>query len=147
MIVFNPISINNLRNGEAYKNVIDYFPFSKKYIDSYEFGDKKYEWFFITDDSLRTDVEKNTWLGIVCLTENKYVLEDNLHLSVIEVASPIKGLNIGTRILNRIIDIGVKNYYNTLTLQIQDKELLKFYVRFGFTKDDNLEGDTYILYL
>lgn len=148
MIKLNSIKINDIiGNRVTYGNIDTYFPFSKKYIDSPEFQNEKYEWFYITNDEFRNKEEQNTWIGLVCLTENKYVPSDNLHLSVIEVASPILGLNIGTEILDRIIDIARDNNYKTLTLQIQDANLIKFYVRFGFAYDNIGGRDVYVLYL
>ena len=137
MVNFNPIKAQVLVN--KIDSISQYFPFSADYIECPEFQNERYEWFYITDDSFSTEAERDTWLGLVCVTENKYLGGQNIHLSVLEVASPLRGLNIGTSITDRFIDIARKSGYDTLSLQVRNRDLLKFYRRFGF-RDLILQG-------
>ena len=137
MVNFNPVQAQTLLNKIT--SISGYFPFSLDYINCPEFRSEKYEWFYITDDSFSSEEERQTWLGLVCVTENKFLAGSNLHLSVLEVASPLKGLNIGTSIVDRLIDIARKSGYDLLSLQVRDRDLLQFYRRFGF-RDVVLQG-------
>lgn len=137
MINFNPIQADVLFN--QIDKFSRYFPFAVDYIECPEFRTEKYEWFFITDDSFSTTEERETWLGLVCVTENKYLGGQNIHLSVLEVAEPLRNLNIGTSIVDRFIDISRRSGYETLSLQVRNRDLLRFYRRFGF-RDVVLRG-------
>ena len=137
MINFNPIQAETLlRDINRFST---YFPFSVDYIECPEFRTERYEWFYITDDSFRTEEERTTWLGLICVTENKYLGGENIHLSVLEVAEPLRSLNIGTSIVDRFIDISRKSGYDKLSLQVRNRDLMRFYRRFGF-RDVVLKG-------
>lgn len=137
MLKLNKISPIELRNSDSIETL---FPLASMYLLDPLFIQPKYEWFYITDDRFSTDEERNTWLGLICLTEDKFIYGDNLHLSVLEVAEPIHNLGVGTSIVNMIIDVAMKNYYKTLTLQLRDSSLESFYERFGFKKNQNNGG-------
>lgn len=148
MIYLNSINPLNIISDNGFNQYVqEYFPLSKTYLSNDEFIQEKYEWFFITDDMFSREEEREAWLGMICVTEDKFIKKDNLHLSVLEVANPIRGLNIGTRIVSSLIDIARKNGYTTLSLQIQNPELLKFYIRFGFAYENVGGHDVYVLYL
>lgn len=129
--------------AEELKNVSglqDVFPFSYKYLCNPEYLQEKYEWYYITDDQFNDPEERETWLALISVTEDKYIYGDNLHLSVIEVASPIRGMRVGTRVINKLMEIALDNNYTTLTLHIKDPALTSFYERFGFREVQNLGG-------
>lgn len=129
--------------AEELKNVSglqDVFPFSYKYLCNPEYLQEKYEWYYITDDQFNDPEERETWLALICVTEDKYIYGDNLHLSVIEVASPIRGMCVGTRVINKLMEIALDNNYTTLTLHVKDPALTSFYERFGFREVQNLGG-------
>lgn len=130
----NPLELKSV-NG-----LQDVFPFSVMYLNDTEFVQDKYEWYYVTDDQFNDPEERETWLALICVTEDKYIYGDNLHLSVIEVASPIRGMCVGTRVINRLIEIALANNYTTLTLHIKDPNLTSFYERFGFREVQNLGG-------
>ena len=73
MIELNSITANELLNTADFTSL---FPMSFEYLDPNGkaktlYHSDMYEWFFITD----TDYEKydsNLWLGLFCITENKY---------------------------------------------------------------------------
>lgn len=127
------------------KNSNFFFPLVTEYLTSGKWSDEywhdNYEWFYITDDSFESEEAKHTWIGIVCLTEARF--ENNLHLSVFEVAKPIRGLSIGTEIMDYLIDLGMKNHYRTMSLQVREPSLISFYKRFGFRQ----EGQYFMLKL
>lgn len=133
MILFNPISAEDLYKQS--KNISEVFPFAWEYINSSVFRQDRYEWFYITDDSLSTEDARNTWIGLVCVTENKYYTNGNLHLSVLEVAEPLRGLHFGTAIMDKLIDIARNSNYVSFTLQARTPDLVGFYRRFEFRTD------------
>lgn len=130
------IELNKVENSELLKvkGLQDVFPFAARYISSPEYQQQKYEWYYITDNGFNTPEERSTWIGLICVTDDKYIYGDNLHLSVLEVATPIRGLSIGTRIVDRLIDIARENEYKILTLHMKEDSLIGFYSRFGFKK-------------
>lgn len=137
MIQLNIINAEELKNSDEVKSV---FPFSCKYLENPEYCQKKYEWYYITDNFFNDPAEREAWLGLICVTEDKFIYGDNLHLSVIEVAEPIRGLSVGTKIIDRLIDVARQNEYTTLTLHCKNDDLLGFYNRFGFEEVRNDGG-------
>ena len=103
--------------------------------DDYYFQDK-FEWFLVTDDKYKNESERKTILAIICVTDEWFEkLENDFHLSVFEVATPIRNIGIGTRILDSLIDLAIKYHYNTMSLQVREKGLIPFYTRFGFHEE------------
>ena len=103
--------------------------------DDYYFQDK-FEWFLVTDDKYKNESERKTILAIICVTDEWFEkLENDFHLSVFEVATPIRHIGIGTRILDSLIDLAIKYHYNTMSLQVREKGLIPFYTRFGFHEE------------
>ena len=137
LTIVNPTELKNMRDLQ------EIFPFSYKYLCNPEYLQDKYEWYYVTDDQFSDPGEREAWLALVCVTEDKYIYGDNLHLSVIEVAAPIQGMCVGTRVINKLIDIALANNYSTLTLHIKDPKLTSFYERFGFKEVQNLGGLTF----
>lgn len=140
MIYLNEIKATELKSTPGFEEI---FPFSLQYLNNAEFCQSKYEWYYITDDQFNDPKERETWLAIICVTEDKYIYGDNLHLSVIEVAEPLQGLYIGTKVIDKLIDVARQNQYTTLTLHIKDKKLESFYKRFGFEEVRNDGGMTF----
>ena len=84
----------------------------------------------------KNESERKTILAIICVTDEWFEkLENDFHLSVFEVATPIRNIGIGTRILDSIIDLAIKYHYNTMSLQVREKGLIPFYTRFGFHEE------------
>lgn len=129
-----PLELKNVSGLE------EVFPFSYKYLCNIEYLQDKYEWYYVTDDQFNDPEERETWLALICVTEDKYIHGDNLHLSVIEVASPIQGMRVGTRVINRLMEVALDNNYTTLTLHVKNPDLAPFYERFGFKEVQNLGG-------
>lgn len=97
---------------------------------------EKFEWFLVTDDKYKNESERKTILAIICVSDEWYErLENDFHLSVFEVATPIRNVGIGTRILDSLIDLAIKYHYNTMSLQVREKSLIPFYTRFGFHEE------------
>lgn len=141
MIELNHIKTEDLLKISGLESI---FPFSMIYLNELEFRMPKYEWFYITDSGFNTPEERATWIGLICVTEDKYIYGENLHLSVLEVAKPLRGLTIGTKIVNKLIDVSRENLYTTLSLCVKnDKDdrddLIRFYKRFGF-QEQNVQG-------
>lgn len=130
----------NPKELKTVSGLSEVFPFSLQYLSKPEYVQDKYEWYYITDDQFNDPEERETWLALICVTEDKYIYGDNLHLSVIEVASPIQGMNVGTRVINKLIEVALQNNYTTLTLHIKNPELTSFYERFGFEEVRNDGG-------
>lgn len=144
MLNFAPISAEQISETE---NIEKLFPMVMEYLDKSgpwgeTYWNEDYEWFVVCDDSFETESERKTWLSIVCLTEKRF--ENNLHLSVFEIAAPLHSLGLGTKVMSSIIDIGLKNHYGTLTLQVRNPKLVKFYQRFGF-KPEIVNGTNYFV--
>ena len=147
MIQLNPISPEKLVNTP---NISQIFPLAMEYLTSGKWGDTywqpQYEWFYITDNSYEDFAAQRTWLGIICVTdESNIIFQGEMHLSVLEVAKPIKGMGIGTEIVDRLIDIAMECNYECMTLQIRNPNLAHFYERFGFKYQVINEVPMYVL--
>ena len=133
MIHLNQITPNEII---SFQDVDKIFPMSvNDYLKRGDtFFDNKYEWFFVTNDKYKTDAERKTMISLICLTENWWdeYLENDLHISVFEVAAPIKNMGIGTEIMDYIIDMAVKYHYSSISLQVREPNLKHFYTKFGF---------------
>lgn len=140
MLNLTQVFPKDLKNLSGFQEL---FPFSYHYLCNPEFVQDKYEWYYITDDQFNDPEEREAWLAMICVTEDKYIYGDNLHLSVIEVASPIQGMNIGTRVINKLMEVALQNNYKTLTLHVKDPNLKSFYERFGFEEVTNDGGLTF----
>ena len=115
--LFPMVSLDYLKRGDCY-------------------FDEKFEWFLVTDDKYKNESERKTILAIICVTEDWYDnLQNDFHLSVFEVATPIRNIGIGTRILDHLIDLAVKFHYKTMSLQVRENNLIPFYKRFGFHEE------------
>lgn len=144
MIVLTPISPQQITETP---NISELFPLAMEYLTSGKWDDTywqdDYEWFVLTDDELQTDAERHTWLGLMCVTEKRF--EGGLHLSVFEVAKPIRRLGMGTKLLSRLIDVCLQQHYEFLTLQIREPQLIQFYKRFGFHPEKVCNITYYVL--
>lgn len=140
MLNLTQVNAKELKNVSGISEV---FPFSYQYLCNPEYCQEKYEWYYITDDQFNTQEERETWLALICVTEDKLIYGDNLHLSVIEVALPIQGMQVGTRVVNKLIEIALQNNYKTLTLHAKSERLKGFYERFGFEEVRNDGGLTF----
>ena len=108
-------------------------------INSIILKDKKYlPWLYFTISNMKETIEMfgNTGTTMTNLSKGKFEkLENDFHLSVFEVATPIRNIGIGTRILDSLIDLAIKYHYNTMSLQVREKGLIPFYTRFGFHEE------------
>lgn len=146
MIIFNPIEPQQIIDTP---NISELFPMVVEYLNSGKWGKtywgEDYEWFVLTDDELETDTLRRTWLGIICVTEKRF--SGGLHLSIFEVAKPIRRLGMGTKLLSKLIDVCLQNKYEMLTLQVREPGLIGFYKRFGFHPEQVDKNIYYVLNL
>lgn len=135
MIQLIPITANEILQLDEVETLfpmvsLDYLKRGDYYFD------EKFEWFLVTDDKYKTESERKTILAIICVTDSWHTnLDNDFHLSVFEVASPIRHFGIGTRILDSLIDTAIKYHYKTMSLQVREKSLSPFYTRFGFHEE------------
>ena len=96
-----------------------------------DYFSEDYHWYECFDETYdqTLDINNGAPLGIVCLTEKKW-LPLSLHLSVIETLR--KGNGDGTKIMDWIIGFGKLQRYKSMTLQAHSDDLIRFYDRFGF---------------
>lgn len=146
MIILNPIDAKQITETP---NISELFPLAMEYLTSGKWGEEywkdDYEWFVLTDDELDSDALRHTWLGLICVTEKRF--EGGLHLSIFEVAKPIRRLGMGTKLLSKLIDVCLQNRYDILTLQIREPKLINFYKRFGFHPEVVNNATYYVLNL
>ena len=83
------------------------------------------------------------------LPDNRYAY----YISYVYIAENYRNKKLGTKLMNKLInkvkEKGVK--FIVLTVDIRDKKVVDFYVKYGFNKDPNLGGNkphlVYSLYL
>jgi GNAT superfamily N-acetyltransferase len=90
-----------------------------------------YEWFYIGYKDY--DVPA----AIICLTENRYK-ENSLHLSVFQVAEPIRGLGIGGQVIRALIKFAIQQNFNSFTLLAMNDSLYSYYQKFGLKRNPDI---------
>ena len=68
MLNLTQVKATELKNVSGLQEV---FPFSYKYLCNPEYLQEKYEWYYITDDQFNDPEERETWLALICVTEDK----------------------------------------------------------------------------
>lgn len=112
--------------------ILSYFPLCRCYLSEPLFSQPQYEWFMATDDQFEADLKFLPY-GIVCVTENKFLPSDNMHISCIEISTEVRSMGLGSALMNYLIATALDNDYKYVTLQIREPHLETYYNRFGFT--------------
>ena len=121
----------------------DCFPLSEKYLnDKKIYGNDDFvDWYEI----IFPDITITPAALLCCLKTDSLHINNALHISVFEVATPIQHYGRGTQIMNKIIEIAENNNYDYITLRANDISLLHFYKNFGFKRFNSNDKNDLLL--
>lgn len=98
---------------------------------------------FWTTSILMDELKKETSYYIVALLDNEIVgfggfmqLYDEIHISNIVTKKNKRNIGIGTKMLDKLLNIAETRNYNTITLEVNEHNLpaISLYEKFGFKK-------------
>jgi|SRR5574344_513328 GNAT superfamily N-acetyltransferase len=115
--------LSTYKNKKSLWNA-EIFPYSQKYIENSKFRNCDWDSFYDDDCDLP--------IALTILKDDDE-MRDTLHISLLEVAVPIRGLGYGLKVLNTIINLANTNGYKYITLHMAEPGLYNFYKKVGFT--------------